>query len=609
MSGADDGAELRAGSGQQAAKSGARIMRHVPYRTAVNGGEALASTAMAITADDGWLGGSSGQQRSGGGKVSGASTAAGARAASSELPRLPSEVRNGLQDQRNCGQDLRNSGQDQRNSSHDHSSDQAPKRLDAELDHDDPKTYGRASDKPSLFWSTVTAGITIVPKRESVVAADKRSGRPTRRSLFKKRPRRPNLSNVVEAVHENGASVQGGSVVGDSSNGVGSGGQSEERIRVSAPRVNGSGGSSSAVTQSPRFGFNDKGENCWHRDRIFSSVPEDDDEDWSLDADQAERTGLLRSASLPDNEAKPTITGISKAAKATSMTSVNDAESEDKHASYSSSGSNSSANVAASSKKLGKWSKSKIDLLVPSIKSLVTITTNKLASSTTKASTLNCRRRSGCCGSTSNLFGVPATSSTSFSRFDIGSYDSPKGGQALRRNISLSCMTASGNGYRYEPMNARSSDNLAGAGALAKKLRKCNTMVTLSGGCTVNGSPAGCGSTVHIEPLQPVNRLRVGASSQDFQAASKMYSRCSSLLSMASSSRYSLNSAYGFVPITGVLCKVCLNEVPLNDSWTLQHCECSYCVDVSTLLIISRLSDRSRKCAINEKFEEKDIAE
>lgn len=101
------------------------------------------------------------------------------------------------------------------------------------------------------------------------------------------------------------------------------------------------------------------------------------------------------------------------------------------------------------------------------------------------------------------------------------------------------------------------------------------------------------------EPLKPVNRLRVPSLCED-GVPSKMCSRCSSLLSMAASSKYSVSSLAGYVsvavpapcaePVASVsgssgvvLCKVCLLEVPYKDSWTLSDCHCSYCLEVRTL--------------------------
>lgn len=86
-------------------------------------------------------------------------------------------------------------------------------------------------------------------------------------------------------------------------------------------------------------------------------------------------------------------------------------------------------------------------------------------------------------------------------------------------------------------------------------LRKCETSMTL---------------------VRPVNRLRM--------STTRMCSRCSSILSMASSSRYSINTAGGFVAAAAelpLLCKLCLTEVPARLTYTLQHCGCTYCVEVS----------------------------
>ncbi|XP_058807550.1 probable E3 ubiquitin-protein ligase RNF144A [Phymastichus coffea] len=88
-------------------------------------------------------------------------------------------------------------------------------------------------------------------------------------------------------------------------------------------------------------------------------------------------------------------------------------------------------------------------------------------------------------------------------------------------------------------------------------LRKCETAVGLS--------------TLALEG-RPVNRSRV-------------CSRCSSLLSLASSSRYSL-AAGNFVPaatsqqqIGRLLCKLCLSDVTLSQTFSIEDCGCSYCKD------------------------------
>ncbi|KAK0182783.1 hypothetical protein PV327_000882 [Microctonus hyperodae] len=88
-------------------------------------------------------------------------------------------------------------------------------------------------------------------------------------------------------------------------------------------------------------------------------------------------------------------------------------------------------------------------------------------------------------------------------------------------------------------------------------LRKCETAVGLS--------------TLHLEN-RPINRSRV-------------CSRCSSLLSLASSSRYSL-AAGNFVPASSqqqmtnqFLCKLCLVDVSLSKIFRIEGCGCFYCKD------------------------------
>ena len=89
-------------------------------------------------------------------------------------------------------------------------------------------------------------------------------------------------------------------------------------------------------------------------------------------------------------------------------------------------------------------------------------------------------------------------------------------------------------------------------------LRKCETAVGLS--------------TSALEG-RPINRSRV-------------CSRCSSLLSLASSSRYSL-AAGNFVPagsqqtIGRIFCKLCLVDTSLSKTFKIEGCGCSYCKDVS----------------------------
>ncbi|XP_065222680.1 uncharacterized protein LOC135847171 isoform X2 [Planococcus citri] len=295
---------------------------------------------------------------------------------------------------------------------------------------------------------------------------------------------------------------------------------------------------------------------AWRRRRTFTSVPEDEDATiGEIGVDSEERVVLLeRSVSVPNNDA------LSTTPTASSATIVAAASAKSTGCCENSTTSPAPPQQTTNgASKLGKWSKSKIDLLLPSLKSLVTMTTNKLSAS--RPSNLNCRRNSSC-----------VTNNYSTSRFDVRTIGSPLAA-TLRRNISLNSVQTTSSSRK----NA-SSDNLVEVCLLNKKLRKCNTVLTLSGCISRNSNASG---TLHVEPLRPVNRLRVTPNSQDVYTTSRMCSRCSSLLSMASSSRYSLNSAHDFVPVVSpsVLCKVCLNEVPLKDSWTLQHCECSYCVD------------------------------
>lgn len=90
-------------------------------------------------------------------------------------------------------------------------------------------------------------------------------------------------------------------------------------------------------------------------------------------------------------------------------------------------------------------------------------------------------------------------------------------------------------------------------------MRKCETVLALA------------------EAVRPVNRLRVPPPA----GGGGLCSRCSSLLSLASSSRYSLNTATAsFVPQQQqLLCKLCLQEVPPRQSVELRHCGCAFCLE------------------------------
>uniref|UniRef100_A0A1B6CD37 E3 ubiquitin-protein ligase RNF144B n=1 Tax=Clastoptera arizonana TaxID=38151 RepID=A0A1B6CD37_9HEMI len=107
--------------------------------------------------------------------------------------------------------------------------------------------------------------------------------------------------------------------------------------------------------------------------------------------------------------------------------------------------------------------------------------------------------------------------------------------------------------------------------------RKCETVLALSN---------------LVPPVRPVNRLRVPPLLHT-GSSSRMCSRCSSLLSMASSSRYSINTTGtpGFIPVPQtdmrppVLCKLCLAEVSSDGTWTLAQCDCTFCIECMTAYI------------------------
>lgn len=115
-------------------------------------------------------------------------------------------------------------------------------------------------------------------------------------------------------------------------------------------------------------------------------------------------------------------------------------------------------------------------------------------------------------------------------------------------------------------------------------VKKCETVYGLS-------SLIPSESPFHVEPIKPVNRLRVPPNGFS-GSTSRMCSRCSSLLSMASSSRYSINTT-GSVFVNcnqsveklqepSILCKLCLMEVPMSMSLKIDCCGCIFCRDVST---------------------------
>ncbi|GLH05748.1 Potential E3 ubiquitin-protein ligase ariadne-1 [Gryllus bimaculatus] len=118
-------------------------------------------------------------------------------------------------------------------------------------------------------------------------------------------------------------------------------------------------------------------------------------------------------------------------------------------------------------------------------------------------------------------------------------------------------------------------------------MRKCETVLALSNLGAMLRSASSSRTTMHVEPLKPVNRLRVPPQSPLGGSTSRMCSRCSSLLSMASSSRYSLNTTGGFVQCgttppgetQTLLCKLCLVEVPVVSTCEILQCGCCFCKD------------------------------
>lgn len=118
-------------------------------------------------------------------------------------------------------------------------------------------------------------------------------------------------------------------------------------------------------------------------------------------------------------------------------------------------------------------------------------------------------------------------------------------------------------------------------------IKKCETVYALTNLLRTD-------SSLQVEPIKPINRLRVPPNGFSHGSMSRMCSRCSSLLSMASSSRYSINTTgSGFVacspssvnsdktPEPIMLCKLCLMEVPLSQSMEINQCGCVFCRDVS----------------------------
>lgn len=132
-------------------------------------------------------------------------------------------------------------------------------------------------------------------------------------------------------------------------------------------------------------------------------------------------------------------------------------------------------------------------------------------------------------------------------------------------NLSLTERTVVGKGVDAPLLRPESSASLEARGnswlSLGPTgLRKCETTVGLS--------------TSALEG-RPINRSRV-------------CSRCSSLLSLASSSRYSL-AAGNFVPASSqqalgrIFCKLCLVDTSFSKTFKIEGCGCSYCKDVCAI--------------------------
>lgn len=153
--------------------------------------------------------------------------------------------------------------------------------------------------------------------------------------------------------------------------------------------------------------------------------------------------------------------------------------------------------------------------------------------------------------------------------------------------------------HHHQPSNQSQSQKILNT--TSKGLRKCNTVITLTQSSSIN-----------IEPIKPLNRLR------NYSSIGTC-SRCSSLLSLAgSSSKYSLNTSNGgfitvndgdegddddddgdkqLIPaatkslekldeIPTFACKLCLGEIKLDNSTKISQCGCLFCSEVSPIFFI-----------------------
>lgn len=122
-------------------------------------------------------------------------------------------------------------------------------------------------------------------------------------------------------------------------------------------------------------------------------------------------------------------------------------------------------------------------------------------------------------------------------------------------------------------------------------MRKCNTVLALA-------------NSTNLEPITPLNRLRKNTS---FGTCS----RCSSLLSLAAGSKYSINLSNGdFMPVNNTntissenaehvlgnitcsipqqvnySCKLCLGDVKVDKLTKISQCGCSFCTEVLWFLL------------------------
>lgn len=171
---------------------------------------------------------------------------------------------------------------------------------------------------------------------------------------------------------------------------------------------------------------------------------------------------------------------------------------------------------------------------------------------------------------TASIHAAPSASRRSRSKVDLLAMPGLKSIVNRRRNSGSETQAP------LVKQNGTSGSLIKPAASLAS-LRKYETVLALTGVLRSSSS-----SSSVDQPLQPVNRLRESDQSQETVA--RLCSRCSSILTLASTSRYSLNSSTGgFVPVlkdTLLLCKLCLVEVPSKDACCIEDCKCSFCAEV-----------------------------